>query len=70
VRATLAAPESVGFLFDLAQMIEARGWFSPSDYTQTERLAAPILAEARSILGKRLAKVRKRGRKPEKLERR
>jgi triphosphatase len=67
VRATLAAPESVGFLFDLAQMIEARGWISPSDYTQTERLAAPILAEARTILGKRLAKVRKRGRKPEKL---
>jgi CHAD domain-containing protein len=67
VRAALAAPESVGFLFDLGQMIEGRGWLSPSDYTQTERLAAPILTEARSILTRRLTRVRKRGRKPEKL---
>ncbi len=67
VRAMLAGPETVGFLFDLAQMIEARGWFSPSDYTQTERLAAPILSEAQSILARRLTRVRKRGRKPEKL---
>jgi inorganic triphosphatase YgiF len=67
VRAALASAESVGFVFDLAQLIEARGWLSPADYAQTERLAAPILTEARSILEKRLARVRKRGRKPEKL---
>lgn len=62
VRAALAAPEAVGFLFDLGRFIEARGWLAPSDYDQTTRLAAPIAEVAPAILGKRRRKAMKLGR--------
>lgn len=62
VRAALAAPGAVAFLFDLGAMIEARGWLEPSDYAQTERLATPVLAAAPAVLQKRLDRVLKRGR--------
>lgn len=68
VRAALASPEAVGFVFDLGAFIEGRGWLVPSDYSQTERLAAPIAEIAPGILDKRHRKVMKRGRKVRKLD--
>jgi inorganic triphosphatase YgiF len=62
VRAALAAPEAVGFLFDLGAFIEGRGWLAPSDYAQTGRLAAPIAELAPAILDKQRRRVRKRAR--------
>lgn len=62
VREALVAPGTVGFLFDLARLIEGRGWLSPSDYSQTERLAAPIGGLAPALLDKRHRKVMRRGR--------
>jgi inorganic triphosphatase YgiF len=62
VRAELAAPASVGFLFDLGAYIEGRGWLVPSDHCQTGRLAAPIAEVAPAMLDKRRKRVRKRGR--------
>jgi inorganic triphosphatase YgiF len=62
VRAVLAGREAVGFVFDLAAFIEGRGWLTPSDYTQTERLAAPIGTIAPAILDARHKKVRKSAR--------
>lgn len=63
VRKTLAAPESISFLFDLGRLIEGRGWLSPSDYSQTVRLAAPIGTLAPALLEKRYRKVVRRGRR-------
>jgi triphosphatase len=68
VRKALAGPEAIGFVFDLAAFIEGRGWLAPSDYSQTERLAAPIGAIAADILDKRHRKVMKRGRRIRKLD--
>jgi len=68
VRAELAGSESTGFLFDLMELIEARGWLAPSDYSQTARLAAPVASVAAELLEKRHAKVMKHGRKIEKLD--
>ncbi len=65
---TLAAPEAVGFLFDLGAFIEGRGWLAPADFSQTERLATPIGAAAPEILDARRALVLKRGRKVRKLD--
>jgi len=62
VRAALAGPETVGFLFDLGLFIEGRGWLAPSDYGQTERLATPISEVAPAMLDKRHKRVRKAGR--------
>jgi inorganic triphosphatase YgiF len=62
VRAKLAGREAVGFLFDLGAFIEGRGWLAPADYTQSERLAAPIGEVAPDLLERRLRKARKRGR--------
>jgi len=68
VRAGLAGPEAVGFLFDLGLFIEGRGWLAPSDYGQTERLAAPISDVAPAMLGKQHKRVRKAGRHVRKLD--
>jgi len=67
VRAALATPETVAFVFDLGRMIEGRGWLEPSDYSQTARLATPIAQLAPALLDKRHGKVIKRGRKIRKL---
>ncbi len=68
VRAALAGPEAAAFLFDLIEAIEARGWLAPADYSQTERLAAPIGAAAPALLEKRHRKVLRRGRRIEALD--
>jgi CHAD domain-containing protein len=68
VRAALAGPEAVGFLFDLGAFIEGRGWLAPSDYGQTERLAAPVAAVAPAMLDSRHRRVRKAGRHVRKLD--
>ncbi len=68
VRTALAAPEAVGFLFDLGAFIEGRGWLAPSDYSQTERLAAPIATVAPGILDRHHARVSKRGRRIRELD--
>ncbi len=68
VRAALAAPEAIGFLFDLGRFIEARGWLAPSDYDQTTRLATPIVEVAPVILGKRRRKSMRLGREVEHLD--
>jgi inorganic triphosphatase YgiF len=62
VRTGLAAREAIGFLFDLGGFIEGRGWLAPSDYGQSERLAAPIAEVAPAMLGKRHKQVRRAGR--------
>jgi inorganic triphosphatase YgiF len=68
VREALATPESVGFLFDLGAFVEGRGWLAPSDYAQTERLAARIADIAPAVLAKRHRKVRKLGRRIRELD--
>jgi inorganic triphosphatase YgiF len=68
VRATLAAPEAVGFVFDLGQFVEARGWLAPTDHSQTARLATPIADVAPEILGRLHGRVVKRGRGIRKLD--
>jgi triphosphatase len=68
VRAELAAPGSVAFLFDLSRLIETRGWLSPTDYSQTARLAAPIADVAPALLDKRYGKAARRGRRIRELD--
>lgn len=68
VRRALAGPEAAGFLFDLGGMVEGRGFLAPSDYSQTERLAAPVGSRAGALLDARLRDVRKRGRRIRKLD--
>jgi triphosphatase len=68
VRRELAAPEAVGFLFDLGRLIEGRGWLVPSDYGQSARLATPIGEIAAEMLDARLAKAEKRGRSIRRLD--
>jgi inorganic triphosphatase YgiF len=68
VRTVLAAPDAVGFLFDLGRLIEGRGWLEPGDWSQSTRLAAPIGEVAPAILDKRHAKAMKRGRRIETLD--
>jgi triphosphatase len=62
VRAALAAPDATCFLFDLAELIEGRGWLVPSDYSQSERLATPVGEVAPAVIERRYRKVIKRGR--------
>lgn len=68
VRSVLAGAEGTGFLFDLAELIETRGWLAPADYGQTARLAAPIGEMAAGLLDRRQGKVMRKGRKIEKLD--
>ncbi len=62
VRSALAAPETIGFVLDLGQLIEARGWLAPSDYSQTERLATPLGSLAPNLMRARSAKVARKAR--------
>ncbi|MBP7003423.1 CHAD domain-containing protein [Amaricoccus sp.] len=62
VRARLAGPETTGFVFDLLEAIEARGWLDPADYAQTGRLAAPVADLAPGLLDARRRKAMRRGR--------
>ena len=57
-----------GFLLDLAQFIETRGWLVPSDFEQTARLATPVLELAVRSLNKRWKKVSKAARGLEMLD--
>ncbi|MBP7241110.1 CYTH and CHAD domain-containing protein [Amaricoccus sp.] len=65
VRAHLAGSETTGFVFDLLETIEARGWLDPADYAQTARLATPVAERAPVLLDARLRKAVKRGRRIE-----
>jgi inorganic triphosphatase YgiF len=68
VRAALAGPEATGFLFDLLEFVETRGWLAPADYEQTGRLATPIGAVAPELLARRRRKTAKLGRGIEELD--
>lgn len=68
VRAALAGPDCTRFLFDLLELIEARGWLAPSDYTQSARLAAPVASVAPELLAKRHRKALKLGRRIDELD--
>ena len=68
VRAALTGPGATAFLFDLLELIEARGWLAPADYSQTERLAAPIGSVAPALLAKRHRKALRMGRRIETLD--
>lgn len=68
VRALLAGPRYGGFAFDLLELIEARGWLVPADYSQTERLARPIGAIAQGLVKKRRRKALKLGKRIETLD--
>jgi triphosphatase len=61
VRMWLASSESIAFLFDLGRLIERRGWLTATDYSQTERLAAPVSEVSASLLQKRYKKVIRTG---------
>lgn len=68
VRAALEDAETVGFVFDLAAFVEARGWLAPGDWAQSERLATPIGAIAPSILERRHRAVLRSGRHFDRLD--
>lgn len=58
----LSGPRVQGFVFDLAQFVETRGWLMAQDMDQTGRLAAPVVDVAERALKKRWKKVRKNAR--------
>ncbi len=62
VRATLGAPRALGFLIDLAQFTETRGWLIADDIDQTRRLARPIGEVASATMAKRWKAACKRAR--------
>jgi inorganic triphosphatase YgiF len=62
MRARLAAPATVGFLFDLGAFVEARGWVRPTDFDQSVALAAPVSASAGAALDRAWRKAAKLGR--------
>ncbi len=68
VRASIAGPEATGFVFDLLDLVEARGWLVPEDYSQTARLAQPIAELAPVWLDKRHSKVQKMGKRIDELD--
>jgi CHAD domain-containing protein len=68
VRAALAGTQSTCFLFDLLELIEARGWLAPENAAQAERLAAPIASFAPRLLDKRHRKALKMGRGIDRLD--
>lgn len=53
LRETLKSERITHFLFDLARLVETRGWLVPSDFEQTQRLARPVIETAMSALAKR-----------------
>lgn len=68
VRGALADAGTVGFVFDLAAFVEARGWLVAADWAQSGRLATPIGALAADILEHRHRKVLGRGRRIDRLD--
>jgi inorganic triphosphatase YgiF len=68
VRKALAGPAGTGFLFDLLEFVETRGWLQPADYTQTGRLATPIGDVAAGLLAKRHRKAARKGRRIDTLD--
>ena len=59
VRKLVAGARAQGFLIDLAQFVETRGWLVPADFAQTGRLAVPVVDLALRGLNKRWKKVGK-----------
>lgn len=59
LRKTLAGARVQAFLIDLARFVETRGWLLPHDFSQTGRLAAPVLDLANQALDKRWKSVGK-----------
>jgi CHAD domain-containing protein len=53
LRETLKGERVMRFLFDLARLIETRGWLVPADFEQTQRLARPVIDTAVGALAKR-----------------
>lgn len=62
VRVALESPEALDFVLDLMQLVEARGWLEPADYSQTARLAMPIGAIASQLMDEQALKARKKAR--------
>ena len=67
VRGELAAPASVGFVLDLAEAIETRGWRGAGEEGQHERLGGTIRGAAGAMLDQRHRKAMKKGRRIEAL---
>jgi inorganic triphosphatase YgiF len=61
VRARLGAPRTAAFLFDLGGFIEGRGWLRPGDFSQTARLAQPVIGTAKDALDRRWRKCARLG---------
>lgn len=59
LRKLLVGARVQAFLIDLARFVETRGWLVPQDFSQTERLAAPIAELAGQSLDKRWKRVAK-----------
>lgn len=53
LRETLKGERVTRFLFDLARLVETRGWLVPADFEQTQRLARPAIDMAAHALAKR-----------------
>jgi CHAD domain-containing protein len=68
LRQTLRGERVTRFLFDLARLIETRGWLVPADFDQTQRLARPVIDTAVSALAKRWKGARRRARDLDKLD--
>ncbi|MGS4944430.1 CYTH and CHAD domain-containing protein [Meridianimarinicoccus sp. RP-17] len=62
MRTTLAGTRAQGFLLDLAQFIEARGWLDPGDIDQSARLAQPLSGLAKDALARHWSRATKRAR--------
>lgn len=62
LRGLLAGPRVQAFVIDLARFAETRGWFLPQDFSQSKRLAAPVLELAGHGLDERWKKVHKHAR--------
>ncbi|WP_439530278.1 CYTH and CHAD domain-containing protein [Pannonibacter sp.] len=59
--ALLASQTFNDFLFDLAAYTETRGWISPEDFGQSERLAVPVADFAATALDAQWRKLQKYG---------
>jgi len=62
LRETLKGERVTRFLFDLARLVEMRGWLVPADFEQTQRLALPAMDTALSALAKRWKRARRQAR--------
>jgi triphosphatase len=62
LRATLKGERVTRFLFDLARLVETRGWLVPADFEQTQRLARPAIDMAASALARRWKRTRRQAR--------